>query len=167
MWSPKWSFINERIPATFCGTALDIYFCNLWSAEGGMELGNSAVAATVWHMTVSVHWIYDVKFQPWSWTPSPPLLWKLIHMNSWLIIKGRAISIQSPSRGCHGSEGRNLLRATGEPNWICGVSVYECVSTSSVHQNTMCWKAAGKSSCTYDGPGAGLGGSMQASKPRQ
>lgn len=72
-----------------------------------------------------------------------PLIWKLIHTNSWLIIKGPAISIQSPSRGCHGSEGRNLLRATGEPNWICGVSVYECVSTSSVHQNTMCWKAAG------------------------
>lgn len=70
----------------------------------------------------------------------PPLLWKLIHMNSWLIIKGPAISIQSPSRGCHGSEGRNLLRATGEPNWICGVSVYECLSTSSVHQNTTCWK---------------------------
>lgn len=70
----------------------------------------------------------------------PPLHWKLIHMNSWLIIKGPAISIQSPSRGCHGSEGRNLLRATGEPNWICGVSVYECLSTSSVHQNTTCWK---------------------------
>lgn len=88
-------------------------------------------------------------------------------MNSWLIIKGSAISIQSPSRGCHGSEGRNLLRATGEPNWICGVSVYECVSTSSVHQNTMCWKAVGKSSSAYDVPRAGLGGSMQALKPRQ
>lgn len=70
MWSQKWAFINEMTPAMFCGTALDIYFCNLWSAEGGMELGNGAVAATVWHVTVSVHWIYDVKFQPWSWTPS-------------------------------------------------------------------------------------------------
>lgn len=131
VWSPKWDFINERTPAVFWGT-----FTSVTCAQ--QQEGRSSAMALLQQLCgtqqVSVHWIYDVKFQSWSWTPSPPLLWKLIHMNSWLIIKGSAISIQSPSRGCHGSEGRNLLRATGEPNWICGVSVYECVSTSSVHQ---------------------------------
>lgn len=144
----KWAFINERASVMFCGTALDIYFHNLWSAEGGMKFSNGAYSDCVAHDSFS-------SLNLWCKIPTliintiSPLLWKLIHMNSWLIIKGPAISIQSPSRGCHGSEGRNLLRATAEPNWICGVSVYECVSTSSVHQNTMCWKAAGKSSMDH------------------
>ena len=51
-----------------------------------------------------------------------------------------------PSLSCHGWKGRNLLGAMREPNWIQGVSVYECVSTSSVHGNTMFWQAGGKGS---------------------
>lgn len=63
MWSQKWDFINERILAILGMTALGTHFCNLWLTEGQMELSNSPVAVTAWHMTVSVHWIYNAKFQ--------------------------------------------------------------------------------------------------------
>lgn len=144
----------------FWASALGAHCCSLWSA--GAQYRRCCSDRVAHDSFSSLNLRCEI---PSLMANTLPLLWKLIHTNSWLIIKGPAISIQSPSRGCHGSEGRNLLRATGEPNWICGVSVYECVSTSSVHRDTMCWRAAGKSSCTSYWPRAGLGGSMQALKP--
>lgn len=70
VWSQKWAFINEKILAMLGMTALGTHFCNLWLTEGQTELSNSPVAVTARHMTVSVHWIYNAKFQLWSWTPS-------------------------------------------------------------------------------------------------
>lgn len=85
--------------------------------------------------------LFHLGCQIWFWFSAPgPHVLKLIHRNPWSIIKGLPQYSKLGLR-CHGWKGRNLLGATREPNWILGVSVYECVSTSSVRGNTMFWQA--------------------------